>query len=119
MQFRPLFYVFFVNNIRSTLHVGYCSTFFCAWLVFTLPRISLVGDLVNFTECRENYFVCSVWSQRIGKKRVPKAQGVVEPNVTSLKEAKENKPATNKVRVAVICYVQVCERPPVGRDAAF
>lgn len=33
-----------------------------------------------------------------------KAKDVKEQNVTSEKEAKENKPAENKVSVAVVCY---------------
>lgn len=48
-----------------------------------------------------------VWSQLKGKKRVLKSKDVAEQNVTSEKEAKENKPATNKVRVAVVRYFQV------------
>lgn len=51
--------------------------------------------------------VCFVCSQLKGKKRVMKAKGVVEQNVTSEKETKENKPATNKVSAAVVCCFQV------------
>lgn len=43
-----------------------------------------------------------VLSQLKGKKGVLKAKDVQDQNVTSEKETKENKPARNKVSVAVV-----------------
>lgn len=48
-----------------------------------------------------------VWSLLKGNKRGPKTRNVVEQNVTSEKETKENKPATNKVNVAVVCHFKL------------